>query len=119
MAFAAHLRGLAFSDIFQILTLAKKSGILVIVHEYKTAKVYIRSGRVIQASSGKKEDRLEYQALEEMVVDETHITNVFKEIISWNEGSIYFQPKQHLDNLHDLEDGLNSEFVLLEAAGLS
>lgn len=58
MSFQGKLETIQFTDILQLLTVGKKSGTLSVIRDEKVKVIYFKSGRIIAAETGNKEEML-------------------------------------------------------------
>ena len=122
MAIEGPLRELGIHDVFQLLDLSRKTGVLRVSSELREDEglVYFDAGRVVQAGiRSKPAPALDGSAMSRRELERLlrlHVENVVFELMSWREGFFSFeeQPRERLP--HDSHISVSTESLLMEAA---
>jgi len=153
MSLEGRLEDLSLGDIFQIISLSKRSGVLTIIRKEGTGRLVFNKGQLIYGSSDsvsrlgytliKKglitteelEKGLRLQKANEMKTPlggvlekmgaiskdilqselQNHLVEVVRDLVNWESGSFHFELRTPTANDAVLEEGLNMEFLLMEA----
>lgn len=154
MSLEGRLEDLGLADIFQIISLSKRSGVLTIIRKEGTGRLVFNRGMLIYGSSDsvsrlgytlvKKrlvtteelEKALRLQktgwmklpigailektgAISKGVLEEelrNHLVEVVRDFLNWESGSFHFELGNPAANDLTLEEGLNLEFLMMEAS---
>lgn len=154
MSLEGRLEDLGLADIFQIISLSKRSGVLTIIRKEGTGRLVFNRGMLIYGSSDsvsrlgytlvKKglvtteelEKALQLQkvggmklpvgailektgAISKGVLEEelrNHLVEVVRDFLNWESGSFHFELGNPVANDLTLEEGLNLEFLMMEAS---
>jgi uncharacterized protein DUF4388 len=122
MAIEGPLRELGIHDVFQLLDLSRKTGVLRVSSELREdeGRVFFDSGRVVQAKIRSKPapaldaDAISRRELERLL--RLQVESVVFELMSWQEGYFSFeeQPRERLPR--DSHISVSTESLLMEAA---
>ena len=122
MAIEGPLRELGIHDVFQLLDLSRKTGVLRVSSELREddGLVYFDAGRVVQASIRSKPSpafdakSMSRRELERLL--RLHVESVVFELMSWQEGFFSFE-EQSRDRLpRDSRISVSTESLLMEGA---
>ena len=122
MAIEGPLRELGIHDVFQLLDLSRKTGILRVSSELREDEgvVYFDAGRVVQASiRSKRAPALDTNAMSRRELERLlrlQLESVVFELMSWQEGFFSFEelPKDELPR--DSRIAVSTESLLMEGA---
>ena len=156
MSLEGRLDDLGLTDIFQIISLSKRSGVLTLIRKEGTARLVFSQGFVIFATSDTR-NRLGYTLVQKGIISNSDLENALKiqktrgsskpigtilmetcsldqetlekeirghilyvamDLMSWTTGSFHFELGSPLEDDIALKVGLNTDFLLLEAARL-
>jgi hypothetical protein len=122
MAIEGPLRELGIHDVFQLLDLSRKTGVLRVTSELREDEgvVHFDAGRVVQASiRSKPAPALDAGAMSRRELERLHrlqFESVVFELMSWQEGFFSFeeQPRERLPR--DSRISVSTESLLMEGA---
>lgn len=125
MAIEGPLRELGIHDVFQLLDLSRKTGVLRVLSELRDDEglVYFDNGRVVQASIRSRgpagdfvPDRLGRSQREIDRQLRKHIERVVFDLMSWSEGFFSFEERTRSDMPVESRVTVSTESLLMEGA---
>jgi hypothetical protein len=121
MAIEGPLRELGIHDVFQLLDLSRKTGMLRVVSELREDEgvVLFDGGRVVQASIKSMVLPTESGAITHKELERQarlHIESVVFELMSWREGFFSFEERSREEMPRDSRVTVSTESLLMEGA---
>ena len=71
--FEAHLKGMGITDIFQLVSVGMRSGVLTVVYDSVSCRIVFREGKVVYASSD-TQNRLGFRLVKNNVITENDLS---------------------------------------------
>src|SRR4051812_44722571 len=122
MAIEGPLRELGIHDVFQLLDLSRKTGMLRVTSELREDEgiVIFDGGRVVQATiASKPVPAVETGSITQRELERQlrlQIESVVFELMSWREGFFSFEERAREDIPHDTRITVSTESLLMEGA---
>lgn len=122
MPIEGPIRELGLPDVFQLLELSRKTGVLRVTSRLRDdeGEVVFASGRVVQASlRSKPSPAIDLAAMSEREVQRKargHIEAAVFELMSWREGFFSFEERGVADMADEGRMGIATESLLMESA---
>jgi hypothetical protein len=121
MAIEGPLRELGIHDVFQLLDLSRKTGVLRVSSKLREDEgvVFFASGRVVQATIRSKPQSIEAGVLSQREADRQRrlqIQHVVFELMSWSEGFFSFEDRPLAEMSVDSGVAVSTESLLMEGA---
>src|SRR5690242_1903399 len=125
MPIEGPLRELGIHDVFQLLDLSRKTGVLRVVSEFRDDEglVYFDGGRVVQASIRSRGEVADFRPAEDArsqrEIDRQlrkHVQRVVFDLMSWSEGFFSFEERTRGEMQVESRVSVSTESLLMEGA---